>query len=107
MAARGGERSFAATFRGDGVAPLADVPGCSTGQAGVGVDVCLFTQEIDERPQRWADMPTTRVVKKEPIEWWRCPIFEYGCELTLNKEWLDIVMMGLQEAQSILRSFDR
>ena len=52
-------------------------------------------------------MPTTRVVKKEPIEWWRCPIFEYGCELTLNKEWLDIVMMGLQEAQSILRSFDR
>ena len=52
-------------------------------------------------------MPTTRVVKEEPIEWWRCPIFEYGYELTLNKELLDIVVMGLQEAQSILRSFDR
>jgi len=52
-------------------------------------------------------MPATRVVKKEPIEWWRCPIFKYGCELTLNKEWLDIVVMSLQEAQSILRSFDR
>ena len=48
------------------------------GSSGVGVDVCLFTQEIDERPQRWADMPTTRVVKEEPTEWWRCPIFKYG-----------------------------
>ena len=83
------------------------MPGCPTGQTGVGVDVCLFTQEIDEGPQRWADMPTTWVVKKEPTEWWRCPIFEYGYELTLNKELLDIVVMGLQEAQSILRSFDR
>ena len=48
------------------------------GSSGVGVDVCLFTQEIDERPQRWADMPTTRVVKEEPTEGWRRPIFKYG-----------------------------
>src|SRR5215467_16036831 len=52
-------------------------------------------------------MPATRVVKEEPIEWWRCPIFEYGHELTLNKEWLDIVAMDLQQTQSILRSSDR
>src|SRR5262249_60990915 len=57
---------------------LPDLPGRPTGQAGAGVDVCLFTQEIDERPQRWADMPTTRVVKEEPTEGWRCPIFKYG-----------------------------
>src|SRR6516225_3338667 len=57
---------------------LPDLPGRPTGQAGVGVDVCLFTQEIDERPQRWAGMPTTRVVKEEPTEWWRFPIFKYG-----------------------------
>src|SRR5215471_16579087 len=52
-------------------------------------------------------MPATRVVKEEPIEWWRCPIFEYGHELTLTKEWLDIVAMDLQQTQSILRSSDR
>src|SRR5215472_1065317 len=52
-------------------------------------------------------MPATRVVKEEPIERWWCPIFEYGHELTLNKEWLDIVAMDLQEAQSVLCGSDR
>ena len=33
-------------------ASLSDVPGYPTGQAGVGADVCFFTQEIDDRPQR-------------------------------------------------------